>query len=164
MKKIATLLFGVAILATGATTVQSFSAKDLNGKTLTLDSLMGSKLTIISFWSTSCGPCKEERVLLDSLYKIYKDSGLSVIAVNIDSKKTLAQVAPMVKSYGWKFKVLVDPDANVMRQFKVSPIPHSFYIKPDKTLLKSVIGYTKKDAATIGETIRKAVHGNYQTS
>ncbi len=163
MKKIALGVLALVLAAT-AGTVANFSGKDLNGKTWSLDSLMGPKLTIISFWSTSCGPCKEELVLLDSLNKIYKDSGLAIVAVNIDSKRTLAQVAPMVKSYGWKFRVLVDPDGQLMRQFKVSPIPHSFYIKPDKTLLKSVVGYTKKDASTITQTIRKAIHGNYATS
>lgn len=163
MKKITLAVLALA-LTVGASTVANFSGKDLNGKTWSLDSLMGSKLTIISFWSTSCGPCKEELVLLDSLSKIYKDSGLAVVAINIDSKRTLAQVAPMVKSYGWKFRVLVDPDGQLMRQFKVSPIPHSFYIKPDKTLLKSVVGYTKKDATTITQTITKAIHGNYSTS
>lgn len=162
MKKTA-LLFLAAAIALTAATVPDFSAKDLDGKTWSLDSLLGSKLTIISFWSTSCAPCKEELKLLDSLYGVYGDSGLSVVAINIDSKRTLSRVEPMVKAHGWDFTVLLDPEGKLMRLFKVSPIPHSFYIKPDKTLLKSVIGYTKKDAATIIKTVRNAVHGHYST-
>jgi len=92
---------------------------------------------------------------------VYGDSGLSVIAINIDSKRTLSRVEPMVKGYGWNFTVLIDPEGKLMRLFKVSPIPHSFYIKPDKTLLKSVIGYTKKDAATIKKTVKNAIRGVY---
>lgn len=160
MKKI-TLLILAAVIVVAAAKVPAFSAKDLKGKTWSTDSLLGDKITIISFWSTSCGPCKEELALLDSLYGVYKDSGLAVIAVNIDSKRTLANVEPMVKGFGWDFTVLVDPQGDLMRLFKVSPIPHSFYIKPDKEIFKSVIGYTKKDTPTIISTIRKAIHGTY---
>ncbi|TET22387.1 MAG: TlpA family protein disulfide reductase [Candidatus Stahlbacteria bacterium] len=162
MKKTA-LMFLAAAIAISASTVPDFSAKDLDGKTWSLDSLLGSKLTIISFWSTSCAPCKEELKLLDSLYGVYGDSGISVVGVNIDSRRTLSRVKPMVKSQGWDFTVLLDPNGDLLRLFKVSPIPHSFYIKPDKELLKSVIGYTKKDAATIIKTTRNAVHGNYSS-
>jgi len=160
MKKVIALVL-IAIVFAFAAKVAGFSGKDLDGKTWPLDSLLGSKLTIISFWSTSCAPCKEELSLLDSLYGVYGDSGLSVIAINIDSKRTLSRVEPMVKGYGWDFTVLVDPEGKLMRLFKVSPIPHSFYIKPDKTLLKSVIGYTKKDAATIKKTVKNAIRGVY---
>lgn len=162
MKKIA-LSFLAAAIALTAATVPDFSAKDLEGKTWSLDSLLGSKLTVISFWSTSCAPCKEELKLLDSLYGVYGDSGFSVIGINIDSRKTLSRVAPMVEGYGWDFTVLIDPEGKLMRLFKVSPIPHTFYVKPDKKLLKSVIGYTKKDAAGIIKTICNALHGNYST-
>jgi cytochrome c biogenesis protein CcmG/thiol:disulfide interchange protein DsbE len=162
MKKALLILVAVSLIAV-AGTVPDFSAKDLDGKTWSLDSLLGSKLTILSFWSTSCAPCKEELDLLDSLYGVYGDSGLSVIAVNIDSKRTLSKVEPIVDGHGWNCTVLIDPEGKLMRLFKVSPIPHSFYVKPDKKLLKSVIGYTKKDASTIIKTVRNAVHGNYST-
>jgi len=163
LKKIIVLLLVVVFAVMGAK-VANFTSKDVNGKTWSLDSLLGKKLTIISFWSTSCAPCKEELKLLDSLYEIYEDSGLSVVAVNIDTKRTLPQVKPMVTSAGWDFPVLVDPDGVLMKLFKVSPIPHSFYIKPDKELVKSVIGFTKKDAAAIAKTIQNAVHGIYNAS
>ncbi|MBN2380027.1 TlpA family protein disulfide reductase [candidate division WOR-3 bacterium] len=162
LRKMTILLLAFTFVGNAAT-VKDFSAKDLEGKTWRLDSLLGARLTIISFWSTTCAPCKEELKLLDSLYEVYADSGLSVIAVNTDTQRRLPQVEPMVIAQGWDFKVLVDPDGDLMRIFKVGPIPHSFYIKPDKELLKSVIGYTKKDASTIITTILNAVHGNYSS-
>jgi len=160
MKKIMILLFAIAGLATAAT-VPDFTAEDLEGISWSLDSLMGERLTIISFWSTSCAPCKEELKLLDSLYEIYADSGLAIIAVNTDTKRGLPKVEPMVTAHEWDFPVLVDPDGDLMRIFKVGPIPHSFYIKPDKVILKAMIGYTKKDKITILETVQKAMAGNY---
>jgi len=170
MKKITLMLLAV-VLAAAATTVADFQAKDIEGKTWSRDELMaGKKLTILSFWSTTCAPCKEELKLLDSLYGVYGDSGVLIVAVNIDSRRTLPKVAPMVKSYGWDFTVLTDPEGKLMRLFKVSPIPHSFYIKPVKKdgkvryeIFKSVIGYTKKDAAQIIKTVRNAVHGVYSS-
>lgn len=160
VKKTALLLFAALIVASAAK-APDFTAKDVDGKTWSLDSLMGDKLTILSFWSTSCAPCKQELDLLDSLYGEYGDSGLSVVAINVDSKRTLSKVEPMVDAHGWDFTVLIDPDGKLMRLFKVSPIPHSVYIKPDKTILKTVIGYTKKDNAEIVKTIRNAVRGVY---
>ncbi len=158
IKKIAMLFLTLTVVVL-AKTAPDFTAKDINGKTWSLDSLIaGHKLTIVSFWSTSCSPCKQELVLLDSLYAVYGKKGLNVVAVNVDSKRTISRVAPMVKSYKWDFTVLLDPSGKLMRLFKVSPIPHSFYILPDKTVLKSVIGYTKKDASEIVKTIKSQVY------
>lgn len=162
MKKIILTILAVAI-AVSAATLPEFSAEDLDGETWDIDSLLGDKLTIISFWSTSCGPCKEELALMDSLYSVYADSGLQVIAVNVDSRRTLARVSPMVQVLGWSFTVLLDPEAEIMGRFRVGPIPHSFYVSPDGEIFKAVIGYTKKDAEEVIETIHKALHGDYSS-
>ncbi|MBN2380028.1 redoxin domain-containing protein [candidate division WOR-3 bacterium] len=159
MKRAALVVLST-ILFTSATKTHDFSASDIEGKTRSLDELLGERLTIISFWGTNCSPCKAELELLDSLYEVYRDSGLSVIAVNTDSKRSLANVAPMVNSQGWDFCVLTDPDGSLTSQFKVSAIPHSIYIKPDREILRIVTGFSKKDEKDIIETILDALHAD----
>jgi len=147
------LLTGLSV----AGTVPDFSAKDLEGTTRTLGEFLGARLTIISFWGMTCAPCKEELRLLDSLYGVFADSGLSVIAVNVDGKRSLASVAPMVASSVWSFTVLTDPEGEVMRLFKVAAVPHSVYLKPDKSIIKTVTGFTKKDESRVIQTVLEAL-------
>jgi len=152
----------ILVLATlaGAASLPDFTADNLDGNQVDADDLLGQKLTIMSFWGTTCTPCKAELALLDSLYEIYADSGLSIIAVNTDPKRGLSRVKPMVTSLGWDFPVLIDPDGKLMQLFKVSVIPHSVYVSRDKQILKVSTGYTKKDDAEIVETILEALHAD----
>lgn len=41
----------------------------------------GRKLTIVDFWASWCGPCKEEIPYLKAVYERYKDQGVEVVGV-----------------------------------------------------------------------------------
>ncbi len=63
-----------------------FSLPDLKGERIDLVSFKG-QVIILEFWATWCGPCKEEIPVLNQLYRKYKDKGLVVIGVSLDSKQ-----------------------------------------------------------------------------
>ncbi|MBD3286885.1 redoxin domain-containing protein [candidate division WOR-3 bacterium] len=159
LKRIITLIV-VVVSASTAGKVPDFQADDLEGRQVTLDSLLGEGITIISFWGVTCGPCKAELSFLDSLYEVYADSGLSVVAVNTDSRRQLSKVAPMVTSMGWDFTVITDPDGKLVRLFKFQAIPYSVYVNPEKEIIKTTTGYTKKDEREITETVLEALHAD----
>lgn len=69
-----------------------FEATDLDGNTVTrADLTSGSKVTLITFWQTFCGPCKDEMTELDRLVREYGDKGLNVIGCvcDVTNEKTL---------------------------------------------------------------------------
>lgn len=58
--------------------------KDIDGKTVSLSSFAGRPI-IINFWAEWCGPCKAEFPAENKLYQQYKDKGLVVINVCIET-------------------------------------------------------------------------------
>jgi thiol-disulfide isomerase/thioredoxin len=63
-------------------TVQDFSVRDLDGRSIASASLRG-KVTIINFWATWCGPCRAEIPDLVALQTKYRDQ-LQVIGISED--------------------------------------------------------------------------------
>ena len=58
----------------------------------------GKKAVVLSFFATYCEPCKKELPFLEKMHEKYRDQGLAVVVVNIDTKpEEIAKVADLVK-------------------------------------------------------------------
>ena len=87
MKKwalISVLVFLVSMLY-GQNKVPDIKLKRMNGKSVMLQDILKKGPVLINFWATWCAPCKKEMVHLDEFEKKYRDKGLSVLAISIDS-------------------------------------------------------------------------------
>src|SRR6516165_10252283 len=93
----------------------AFSLKDMQGKTVTLESLKG-KVVVLNFWTKTCGPCLEEMPELAELTKIVRDRpDVAVVAVSVDD--SAADIQPTLQTVlrdAPPFAVLVDPGAEVV--------------------------------------------------
>ncbi len=64
----------------------NFEAPLFGGGTLKLSSLRG-QVVFIDFWATWCAPCVAELPNVERIWKTYKDKGLVVIGVSLDSSE-----------------------------------------------------------------------------
>ena len=130
---VATLAFGLAAPATGATPTTNAVAPDFtlrgsDGRNVRLDELRG-QVVLVNFWATWCGPCREEMPRLDTLYQKYHKSGFVLLGINVDDdpRTALATAAKL----GVSFPVLLDTDKKVSKLYDLNTMPSTIVIDRD---------------------------------
>ena len=65
-----------------------FTQETPEGTFLSLSELVGkSKLLLVDFWASWCGPCRAENPNVVAVYKEYHEKGFDVLGVSLDMKK-----------------------------------------------------------------------------
>jgi thiol-disulfide isomerase/thioredoxin len=82
----------------------NFTIKDVAGKDVRLSQYKG-QVVLVNFWATWCHPCRTEIPSLVSLYREYKDRGLVVLGVSVDSEVQL--VKPFARVMKMNYPVLI---------------------------------------------------------
>jgi peroxiredoxin len=82
----------------------NFTLKDVAGKDVRLSQYKG-QVVLLNFWATWCRPCRTEIPSLVSLYRDYKDRGLVVLGVSVDSEVQL--VKPFARVMKMNYPVLI---------------------------------------------------------
>lgn len=69
--------------------IDDFSLPTPAGEQLSImDIVSQHKLTILDFWASWCGPCRQEMPNMVDLYKQYQPKGLAIIGISLDSDRT----------------------------------------------------------------------------
>lgn len=140
---------------------------DMDGRFVGIDSLVGSdrddeksKLVVLSFMASYCKPCKKEMPYLQKLYARYKDQGLRVVMVAVDTDEAGQQeVAKLVKENGVAFPVLKDVGGLTSRRYLGSrtPLPSLFIIGADGNIQAVKRGYNEKASESLLADVQKAL-------
>jgi cytochrome c biogenesis protein CcmG, thiol:disulfide interchange protein DsbE len=129
-------LFPVTI----GSTAPEFRVKDLGtNQYRTLADYKGKAL-VLNVWATYCEPCKVEMPSLEALHKAYGDSGLKIVAVEIDPSVTDDSVRTYARNLGITFEVLHDPTHALEKAYQTTGYPETFVIGPEGTIRKKWIG------------------------
>lgn len=68
--------------------VISFTMDDINGKPVSIkDEISKYKITIIDFWASWCGPCRQEMPVIVDIHNKFEKAGLCIIGVSLDEDK-----------------------------------------------------------------------------
>jgi peroxiredoxin len=127
-----TLVASLAYAATLSGPAPSFTLQSLDGEPMSLASQKGN-VVMINFWATWCVPCRQEMPHLQALYEKYRGLGFELLAVNVEkdnadgARKWLAET-PVT------FPVLVDPNNEVTKLYKVQTMPTTVLIGRDGTM------------------------------
>ena len=94
-----------------------FEARTPDDRPIRLADFRG-KVIFLNFWATWCDPCREEMPSMERLHRKYKDRGLVVLAVSLDSQGGRV-VKPFLKKMGLTFPVALDPKMTVRERYGV---------------------------------------------
>ena len=123
-------------LGTGDT-LPEFSMNDINGRKVNLrEEIAKSKLTLIDFWASWCGPCRAEMPNVVALYDKHKAKGFNVIGISLDENKEKWEAA--VKSLGMKWTQLSDLRGwhnSIAVAMGVNSIPHTVVVDSQGKIL-----------------------------
>ncbi|WP_163969895.1 thiol-disulfide oxidoreductase ResA [Oceanobacillus halotolerans] len=106
-------------------------------ETIRLSDLQG-KGVMLNFWGTWCKPCEEEMPYMQDLYPEYKEKGIEIVAVSLDTTELV--VHNFIDEYNLTFPIPHDKDNKVKDLYKIGPIPSSFFINADGEIVEIVEG------------------------
>ena len=159
MRRVAVMVLGVAVLATGAckksgsdgnantanaadnaafkpldvgTDVPKYAAVTLAGDSVHLGG--AESPTVLNVWATWCTSCQEEMVALDSLRTQYAAKGLRVVAVSVDNGD-IEKVRRFAQTNHLGMTVAHDPMSAINTSYEVVGVPTTFIIGRDGKLV-----------------------------
>ena len=122
---------------------------------LTAASLRGGEVTVVNFWASWCGPCRQEMPLLDRLHHRYEDTGFAVLGVNVEGEIEPAQ--EIVDKTNVTFPILIDDGQKVSDMYNLQAMPTTVVVDRDGVVRYVHPGYKPGDEAKYVEVVKKLI-------
>ncbi len=117
--------------------IPDFSAKDLDGKPISLEAYRG-KVVLLDFWAVWCGPCIAEMPNIKKVYNTYKDKGFEVIGISLDIDE--AKLRDFLKENDIPWRQVFDGQGRnsaIPQQYGIRSIPSMWLIDKDGKLISN---------------------------
>ena len=105
-----------------------FSETDFAGNPLSLSAYRG-KVTLVDFWATWCGPCREEMPNVIATYQSYHAQGFEIIGVSLDEDR--AALASYLSAQGMVWSQYFDGQGwgnKLAKKYGVEGIPMNYLL------------------------------------
>lgn len=112
-----------------------FTLNTPEGKPVSLHGVK-AKVKILDFWASWCGPCRAENPCLVELYKKYKEAGLEIVSVSLDSGVEPWEKAIKADGLEWiHVSSLRGWKCPVAALFQVRGVPDIFLLDADNRIV-----------------------------
>ena len=112
---------------------------------------------LVNLWATWCAPCRFETPYLQSIYEEYRDRGLRIAGISVDTRSSLEAVKHFVADYGVTYDILLDPEMVSTDAFGAIGLPASFLVGADGVIVFDRLGPILEDdpefVAALGEAV-----------
>ena len=131
--------------------------KTIDNEPVTLKEYLGKGPVYMAFWALWCGPCKTELQFLQKMQERYGTQGLTILAIDHDTQKSLAKVRSYVAAKGYTFKVMIDPDSEIFQKLNGEQLPFSLLMDTNGTIVARRTGFLPGDEKGIEKEIKDAL-------
>ena len=107
---------------------KDFQITLLDGSSFILSGQTG-KVVLIDFWDVRCPPCRREMPNLRKLFKDFKDKGLEIVGISLDTDRALLEDYVKKEKLPWKISCSLDGwNDKTVKLYKISATPSTWLI------------------------------------
>ena len=116
------------------------------------------QVTVIDFWASWCGPCREGFRALDQLYRTFSGDGLQMIGVSVDddpgaARRFSAALRPHF-ALGW------DPSGGIRERFAVQGLPTTLLLDAEGRPVSRTEGFDTASHRGLEANVRRLLRGS----
>lgn len=134
----------------------AYRAIDLNGDSVSLEQQRG-RVVLLNVWATWCHPCRAEIPELQRIHATYRERGLSLVGVSVDSDGADEDIPGFMREFDMTYPVWRDPDERVSSRFLVVGVPATFLIDRGGILRWRKVGPIAAGDTTLIAAIERAL-------
>lgn len=121
-----------------------FTGKTMNGEILKLSEYKG-KVTVLDFWASWCGPCKEEFPFLVALQEKLKKNSFGVVSINLDTELENVHRFLSKQKTQPSFPIVLDAEGKIPTLYNVSGMPTTVLIDKNGNVRFRHTGFTPSE-------------------
>ena len=146
-------LIAISTLRGQPGSLPALNLRDLDGRTLTWEMLLGRGPVLVDFWALWCAPCLKALPHLNELQQQYQEQGLTVLLVNIDSENSRSKVRRYIRSRNYRFTVAHDPTQELLRRMSGRTLPYTLLVSTTGRITYRHTGFMPGDDQRLAEEV-----------
>ena len=118
--------------------IEDFTMPSIEGAPMSIMSeVRKNKITVLDFWASWCGPCRQETPLMVEIYKKYKDKGLGFVGISLDEDGDAWKQATDQLGIVWpQMSDLKGWENAAAQMFNITSIPHTIVVDQKGKILR----------------------------
>lgn len=138
------------------TPAPALQAVGLDGAPTTLSALRG-RVVLVNLWAIWCEPCRQELPVLASLHERDAARGLSIVAINVDRKRTRDEIADFVARRKLPFTIWLDPEDRAALAFGATTFPFNVLVDREGRVVWSRAGAIRDEDPELRAALEAAL-------
>lgn len=118
---------------------------------------IAGRVTVVNFWGSWCGPCREEQPLLEALWKRFGPQGVVFVGINTRRDQRAAALA-FLEEFEVTYPSIYDPTSAIAFDYAVRGMPATFVIDRQGLIAARIIGAVRT-RAELAEILREELSG-----
>jgi peroxiredoxin len=133
-----------------------YATVSLDGDSVSLAQQKG-KVVLLNIWATWCHPCRDEIPELRAIHGRYRDRGLELVGVSVDTDGTDETIRTFMKDFEMTFPIWRDPDERISTRFLAVGVPATFLIDKEGILRWRKTGPIAPNDTSLTAAIERAL-------
>ncbi len=131
-------LIGNAAKTEEGNVIDDFTMPSIEGAPMSIMSeVRKNRITVLDFWASWCGPCRQETPMMVEIYKKYKDKGLGFVGISLDEDGDAWKQATDQLGIVWpQMSDLKGWENAAAQMFNITSIPHTIVVDQNGKILR----------------------------